>query len=258
MEGVSKIARVESVTICLNIIKSRFVARAIGHLWGIGDILQGSLLRKDEQSLNGEILRRALKEWRNSIERGGDCPTVNINVRGLKVPGDATVEHGEWEINRTGEGMGMIYSDISKAEGVEGMVGGGGYESEVARGGVASGVKATVWDGEIAGMELALEAVGSNLVLIQSDSRAAIKAVKKAGSLGIGRTRGLKAVVSMIEEYEANHGPGTVSLACVRVRVGNPVNEKADLEANAAVEGWGGLAVTEGCIRAWVKAERKK
>ena len=62
-------------------------------------------------------------------------------------------------------------------------------------------------------MELALEVVGGTSMLILSDSRVAILAWKKTGKLGIGRTRGLKAVVSMIEECEEEHGSGAVSLA---------------------------------------------
>ena len=71
----------------------------------------------------------------------------------------------------------MIYSDGSKAEGVEGMVGGGWFESDDIRGGVAVGGQATVWDGEVAGMEGALRAIGNNPVLILSDSQVAIMAV---------------------------------------------------------------------------------
>lgn len=59
------------------------------------------------------------------------------------------------------------------------MVGGGWYESEEARGGVAMGRKATIWDREIAGMDSALETVVDNPVLLIYDSRAAIIAVKK-------------------------------------------------------------------------------
>ena len=52
------------------------------------------------------------------------------------------------------------------------------------------GGRATVWDGEVAGMEGALRAIGNNPVFILSDSQAAIMAVRKAGKRGIARTRG--------------------------------------------------------------------
>ena len=170
---------------------------------------------------------------------------------------EATVADWEKGIKRQAEGRRIGYSDGSKAEGVEGMVGGGWYETEGARGGVAVGGRATVWDGEIVGMELALKAMGGKPVLILSDSRSAIMAVKKAGKLGVGRTRGLTSVVSMIKECEEVHGPGAVSLAWVKAHIGNPGNEHADLEAKGAVERGGGLAVTEGGIRACIKEERK-
>ena len=63
----------------------------------------------------------------------------------------------------------MIYSDGSKAEGVEGMVGGGWFEYDDIRVGVAVGRRATVWDADVAGMEGALRAIGNNPVLILSN-----------------------------------------------------------------------------------------
>ena len=53
MVSVSRIAGVESVSTSLNVMQSRFVARAIGNLRRIGDILQGTLLRRDENTLAG-------------------------------------------------------------------------------------------------------------------------------------------------------------------------------------------------------------
>ena len=150
-----------------------------------------------------------------------------------------------------------MYSDESKAEGVVGMVGGGWYESEETRGGVAVGEKATVWDGETEGMELALKVVGGNSRLILSDSRATIMTLKKASILGMGRTRGLKAVVYMIEEGRENHGPVAVSLAWGKAHGGISGNERVDLEAKAVVKREGGLVLTEGGVRACIQAERK-
>ena len=106
-------------------------------------------------------------------------------------------------------------------------------------------------------MEGALREVGNNLVLILSDSQAAIMAVRKAGKRGIARTRGLREVVSLISDCEKEFGKGAVSLAWVRAHVGIPRNERADLEAKSAVEAGGGTAVTEGGIRAMVKEGQK-
>ena len=86
-----------------------------------------------------------------------DCLTVDIDIREWGVPGDATVRVKEQKIGKAVGGRRIVYSDGSKAEGVEGMVGGGWYESEETRGGVTVSEKATVSDGEIEGMELELK-----------------------------------------------------------------------------------------------------
>lgn len=110
------------------------------------------------------------------------------------------MEDGEREINEEAEGRRIVYSEGSKAEGVEGMVEGGWYKSEDDRRGIVVGQNARIWDREIAGMELAHEAGGFNPGLILSGSRPAIMVVRKAGKLGIGRTSGLRLVVIMIRE----------------------------------------------------------
>ena len=258
METVSRIAGVESVDTCLNAMQSRFIARAIGDPRGIGDIVQGTLLRKDESVLDGEILLRATQGWENPIEWGGECPTIEVDIRTLVVPKDATNEDWARAIAGATEGRRVIYSDGSKSEGVEGMVGGGWFESDDIRGGVAVGGRATVSDAEVAGIEGALRAVGNNLVFILSDSQGAIRAVRKAGERGIARTRGLREVVSLISDWENKVGAGAVSLAWVKAHVGIPGNESADLEAKSAVEARGGTAVTEVGITAMVKEGRKR
>ena len=170
MESVSRIAGVESVSTCLNAMQSRFMARAIGDLGGIRDILQGTLLRRDENALDGEILLRATGGWENPIEWGGECSTIEVDIRTLEVLSDATNEDWAQAIAGAEEGRRGIYSDRRKAEGVKGMVGGGGFESNHIRVGVAVGGRGTAWDGEVVGMEEALRAVGNDPVLILSDS----------------------------------------------------------------------------------------
>ena len=49
------------------------------------------------------------------------------------------------------------------------------------KGTITVGNKATVWDGEIVGLEGALRMVGNTPVLLLTNSRAAIQAVQKAG-----------------------------------------------------------------------------
>ena len=258
MDSISRIAGMQSVDTCLNAMQSRFMARAIGDPRGIGDIIQGTLLRKDQSALDSGILLRATGEWGNPIEWGGECPTIEVDIRTLEVLRDSTSEDWGRAIAGVAEGRRVIYSDGSKSEGVEGMVGGGWFESNNVRGGVAVGGRATVWDGEVAGMEGALRVVGNNPVLILSDSQAAIMAVRKAGKWGIARARGLREVVSLISDCEKEFGAGAVSLAWVKAHVGIPENERVDLEAKSAVEAGGGSVVTEGGVRAGVKEGRKK
>lgn len=62
MESVSRIVGVESVNTCLNDMHSRFVVRAIGDLMGIEDIFLGTLLRKDKNALDCEMVLRATGE----------------------------------------------------------------------------------------------------------------------------------------------------------------------------------------------------
>ena len=78
------------------------------------------------------------------IEWGGDCPIIKVYIRTLEVPKDASNEDWARAIAGAAEGRRVIYSDGSKSEGVEGMVGGGWLESDDVRGGVAVGGRATV------------------------------------------------------------------------------------------------------------------
>ena len=251
MESVSRIAGVESVEPCLNAIQSRFMARAIRDPRGIGDIVQGTPLRRDESALDGEILLRATGGWENPTEWGGECPTIEVDIRTLTVPKDVTNEDWARAIAGAAEGRRVIYSDASKVEGVEGMVGGGWLESDQIRGGVAVGGRATVWDGDVAGMERAFRVGGNDPVLIRFDSQAAIMAVRKAVKREITRTRGLREVVSLISDCEEEFGARAVSLAWVKAHVRIPRNERADLEAKLAVKAGRGTAVMEGGKRRW-------
>ena len=57
---------------------------------------------------------------------------------------------------------------------------------------------ATVWDGEIAGLRLVLEAQPVAPLLVLSDSRAALAAVKNAAGVGKACTADLRAVVDLV------------------------------------------------------------
>ena len=126
------------------------------------------------------------------------------------------------------------------------------------KGTMTVGRKATVWDGEIAGLEGALRMVGSTPVLLLTDSRAAIQAVQKAGKRGIARTRGLVEVVRRLAVIDEEHGGGSAILEWVKAHVGISGNERGDGQAKRAAEGRGGTAVTEGGIRAGCKEKRRQ
>ena len=92
------------------------------------------------------------------------------------------------------------------------MVGGGWFESENMKGTITIGHKATVWDGEIAGLEGALRIVGNAPVLLLTDYKAAIQAVQKAGRRGINRTRRLTEVVRRLAAIVEEDGGGSAVL----------------------------------------------
>ena len=60
------------------------------------------------------------------------------------------------------------------------------------------GEKATVWDGEILGIVEGLRALPLEEVLILSDSRAALKAMRRAGIVGKGKFRDLRRLTAKL------------------------------------------------------------
>ena len=78
------------------------------------------------------------------------------------------------------------------------------------------GVTATVWDGEVTGMAEAVESFErGERILLLTDSRAIISAVKKAGRTGKARTRELARLMKTIEKREEEGGKGAVTLGWV-------------------------------------------
>ena len=68
---------------------------------------------------------------------------------------------------------------------------------------------ATVWDGEVAGMAGSLARVGPNRkqrILILTDSKAAIVAVRRAGRTGKAGSTQLKKVVNTVADIEEGGG----------------------------------------------------
>ena len=89
---------------------------------------------------------------------------------------------------------------------------------------------ATVWDGEMVGMRLALESLPVAPVLLLSDSPAAISAVCNAVASGWARTADLRAVADAIGEWDNRGVP--LRLAWVKAYVGVAGNERPDEMAN--------------------------
>ena len=82
-----------------------------------------------------------------------------------------------------------VYTDGSMSE--CGVVGAGYYCLQGTLG-IRVGRMATVWDGEVAGLERGLKAIDQgSRVLLLADSKAAIQAVQKAGRTGRARTRNI-------------------------------------------------------------------
>ena len=88
------------------------------------------------------------------------CLRVNIDVMDLEAGRESSI--GEWEaaIRKAAKGRWVVFTDGSKMEGVKGEVAGEWFEEGGAnRDGVPVGPKATVWDGEVAGIEGGLKMV---------------------------------------------------------------------------------------------------
>ena len=115
------------------------------------------------------------------------------------------------EIDTAMAGSREIYTDGSKEKGARGMMGGGWFEPGGIQGSVTVGGTATVWVGEIAGIKVALEATGDgHKLLILTDSKVAIAAIKRAGQQGKAKTTDLRQIVNMIARRECHGGRGTI------------------------------------------------
>ena len=106
-----------------------------------------------------------------------------------------------WEeaIARASSGVAVAFTDGSRDE--TGKVAGGWCGSRGREGCVLVGSVATVWDGEIAEMSLALESLPVAPLLVLSDSEAALAAVRNAASTGRARNADLKRVVDLVGEW---------------------------------------------------------
>ena len=103
-------------------------------------------------------------------------------------------------------------------------------------------------------MRLVLEAQVVAPLLVLSDSRAALAAVKNAAGVGKARTADLRAVVDLVGTW--NEAGVELRFGWVKAHVGVWGNQRADALAKARCGGGGIPRVTEGGLRALWKTLR--
>ena len=150
----------------------------------------------------------------------------------------------------------LIYAHGSRAE--DGTVGGGYYLSH-GKLGVGVGKVATVWDGEIAGLEKGILAAANSdwKILLLSDSKAAIQAIKNAGVTGRARTQALARLGQEIKDRENSYGVDNTLIVWVKSHIGIKVNEEADEMAKFGSMKEKGGEITAGGIGQASKEKRK-
>ena len=162
-------------------------------------------------------------------------------------------EAQDWEeaISSVAAGCVVALSDGSRDE--SGRVA-GWCDSRDGEGGGLVGSVATVWDGEIAGMRLVLEAQPVAPLLVLSDSRAALAAVKNAVGVGKARMADLRAMVDLVGT--CNEVGGVLRFGWVKAHAGVWGNERADALAKAGCGGGGIPRAKESGVRALCKKLR--
>ena len=233
---VREVAAVEDVETFARAAAGRFLARTMC------DPVRAGVAAADDPVLAG----------RGALSLSGSCWRGAIGVVDLGLGGEALV--GEWEaaIERVRDGDGLLFTDGSRDE--FGRVGGGWWGSRRGSGSVVVGTVATVWDGEVAGMQLALESVAVSPVLVLSDSQAAIASVRNAVACGSARSADLRVVVDMIGEWDSAEVP--IRFAWVKAHVGIAGNEFADELAKLGCTREDAPVVTEGGVQARWKGIR--
>ena len=149
---VQGLAAVESVEMFVRPAARRFLARTMCDPVRAGVAGTGDLALVGKGALSG----------------GGACWQGEVVVVELGLGSGASVEEWEAAIGRMRGSDYLLFMDGSRYE--SGRVGGSWWGSRGGSGCVAVGSLATVWDGEIAGMRLALDSVLVSSVLVLSDS----------------------------------------------------------------------------------------
>ena len=78
------------------------------------------------------------------IECGGMCPKTEVGVVDLQLGAQAKPWEWEQAVVRAAEYQRIVFTDGSKEEGCNGMVGGGWFDSESMKGTITVGRRATV------------------------------------------------------------------------------------------------------------------
>ena len=201
------------------------------------------------------LLAQAGVKSKEEIEWGGDIERFELQETNLQCGPSTPTTTWEKAISLTKRTP--IYTDGSRSE--EEVVG-GGYYLQQGQLGVRVGTRATVWDGEITGMNMGLRAAGNTdeKVIILSDSKAAIQAVINAGRRGNARTRDLAHLGQQIRKRQDLCGQDSVAVGWVKAHVGIEGNERADEMGKMGAAKEGRDHVTKGGLRQWEKARRRE
>ena len=188
-----KVAAVEGVETFARAAAGRFLARTMCDLSRAG------------VAVNGDAVMAGAGE----LSLGGACWRGEVAMVDLGVGAGGEAQDWEKVISSVAAGCVVAFSDGSRDE--SGRVAGKWCYSRGGEGCGLVGSVATVWECEIAGMQLVLEAQPVAPLLVLSDSRAALAAVKNAAGVGKARTADLRAVVDLV---------GTLDEAGVELRFG--------------------------------------
>ena len=182
-EFVRKMAAVEGVEKFVRAAVGRFLARTMCDpiRAGVAEIVDTVMAGAGELSLVGRC-------WRGAVE------LVDLGV-------GAGGSSRDWEeaIARVSGGCIVAFTDGSRD--IASRVADGWCDSWGGEGCELVGSVATVWDGEVARMRLALESLHMIPLLVLSDSRAALAAVRSAALAGVARTADLRKVVDLVGEW---------------------------------------------------------
>ena len=133
------------------------------------------------------------------LSLGGPCWRGEFVVIDVEISSGGTKEEWEEAILKVRDGCTVAFTHGSRDDDRKVAVGWCG--SRGGEGCELVGSVATVWDGKVAGMRLALESLSVAPLLGLSDSQAAIAAVRNAAECGHARTVDLRAVVNLAGEW---------------------------------------------------------